>query len=1016
MSRRSRRSPGHVATGRATVGRTLHLSVLGPLEVTGPGGPVAVAGRRQRVLLSVLASQVGDVVSVPRLADALWGERPPPSHVQVVHSVVMQLRRLLGGAVIETRPGGYALRVPPDAVDVTRFDALVRRGRAAAADHDVAAAAEAFTLAMALWRGSPHEELNGWEPVATEVARLEEERRSVAEERAEVEIACGRHRPLVATLEVLCREEPLREARWALLMVALDRSGQHADALRAFQRARAALAEVGLEPGSVLTSVERDIAADVVPIGSPPAAASCAPPLPGNLVRSATELVGRVAELAERIRDVSTHRLVTFTGTAGVGKTRLVAEVAWSVRSAFADGAWFVPLAPVADPSDVVAAVASTLSIKVKPGMAMTASVVEELRDRHLLLVLDSCEHVVDAAGGLVDAIVRACPEVTVVTTTREPLGAPDEHVVVVPALDPSTDGVALFSARASAVDDSFVAGEDDRLTIATICHRLDGIPLAIELAAAHARASTPVELLDRLDDRFRLLRRRGSAVDARHRSLRAALDSSYHRLDEVERLVFDRLSVFTASFDSAAVVAVCGGGLDRSDVLDALESLVERSLVVTSRSPRGIRYALLESLRAYGRERLDSRGGAERPCDRHLAHYREVAARAHERWAGPQQLEAHRTFDDEWENLRTAHGWAVSSGRPDAASALVADTGPHALCRLVHEHAEWAARTIAAAPGGVPVHPTTYGWAAYWALVAGEPDRAIVLARRGGPESPSPLHPDTAWSWAVLVLANTATGRGVEAQALAERSRAVRPGDGSPRSSWCAQVGAVESALAVEGDGVAASVERFVTWARRVGAPSLLARAAYYEAQAQMASGSDLSEPAALASYARALELAREAGDVNVECRSLGGVVGVTTMMVVPEREWPGREAVARLFEVRAWSALWASLETVPWRFLTMGAPEVAAVIWGHIEAHRPPWHAAVACRARAEGLRLAHEHPHAELLLSRGAAMTDVELVRFVLDELDARAEVPVTATRERERILSRIVGRRADEPSLV
>ena len=968
------------------------------------------------MLLSALAVRVGDVVSVPRLADALWGERPPPSHVQVVHSVVMQLRRLLGAEVIETRPGGYALRLPDDAVDATRFDAIVRRGRAAAGDRDVEAAAAAFTEAMALWRGPPHQDLADWEPMAAEVARLEEERRCVAEELAEVEIACGRHRPIVGVLEVLCREEPLREARWGLLLVALHRSGQQADALRAFQRARAALAEVGLEPGRELMSVERDIAADVRPAGPPVPPASGARPPPGNLVRSSTDLVGRGTELAARVRDVSEHRLVTLTGTAGVGKTRLVAEVAWSLRGAFADGVWFVPLAPVGDPCDVVAAVASTLSIKVRPGMAMTASLVAELRGRRLLLVLDNCEHVVDAAGGLVDAVVRACPEVTVVTTSRQPLGVPDEHVVVVPALDPSTDGVALFCARAAAVDDSFTAAGEDRATVATICHRLDGIPLAIELAAAHVRASTPVELLDRLDDRFRLLRRRGAAVDARHRSLRAALDSSYHRLDDVERLVFDRLSVFPASFDSAAVHAVCGSGLDRCDVLDALESLVERSLVVTSRSPRGIRCALLESLRDYGRERLGGRGDTERLRDRHLAHYREVAGLSHERWAGPHQLDAHRTFDDEWENLRTAHGWAISSGRPDDAGALVADTGPHALCRLVHEHAEWAVRTIVAAPDGVPVHPATYGWAAYWALLAGDPDRAIVLARRGGPDSPSPAHPDTAWSWAVLVWAHAVTGRGVEARALAERSPAVRPGAGTPRSSWCGQVGAVESALAVEGDGVAGSVERFATWAGLVGAPSLLARASLYRAQAQMAAGTDMSAPAALASYVRTLELARQAGDVNVECRSLGGVVSVTTMMVLPEREWPGRAAISRLFEVRAWSALWASLETVPWRFLTMGAPDVAAVIWGHIEAHRPPWHAAMARRARAEGLQLAHAHPDAGSLLPRGAAMTDVELVRYVLDELDVRAEVPVTSTPERERILARILGDQTDEPSLV
>jgi len=721
--------------GRSEGPSTIKFAILGPLEIIGPGGPVSITGPRERAVLSVLAAWSEEVVSTDRLTSALWGEQPPQSNVKVIHNLVSQLRKVLGADVIETRPSGYVLRVGPEAVDVRRFDRLLHDGRQHAADGRWQDSADALSAAAALWRGSPLDALDGWPPASAEAERLQEQHRCLDEELAEAELACGRHHELVARLEAMAEAEPLRERRWAMLMLALYRCGRRAEALRAFQRARTSLAEVGLEPGSDLASMERDVSLQIdrspAAIGAYGAARSVAG-RPGNLPRPATDLVGRVDELQGWAAEVALRRLVTLTGAGGVGKTRLAMEIAWTLIEDFPDGVWMLELAPVDSPDAVVATMASTLSAQPKSGLTMEQSIVETLRHRHMLVLLDNCEHVLAPVARLVEAIIGDCPTVTVVTTTREPLGIAGEWVHVVAPLDPATEGAELFCDRAVAADEAFTPSADDRVTITAICRHLDGMPLAIELAAARIRSSTPADLLSRLDDRFRLLRRSGRGRPLRHQTLRATVDWSYQLLDEGERVLFDRFSVFAGGFDLAAAEAVCADGLEQPDVAGMLDSLVAKSMVIADRRRHGVRYGLLETLRQYGEERLDESGEARAVRDRHLEHYIEIASRAREVWASPRQLDAHTIFDHEWGNLRAALSWSIANADTDRADAIVAMTGPHAWCRLNQEHGDWATQVLALDVIDQCPSPTTYGWAAYWSFIAHDPAGAIAFAHQG--------------------------------------------------------------------------------------------------------------------------------------------------------------------------------------------------------------------------------------------------------------------------------------------
>ncbi len=345
-----------------------------------------------------------------------------------------------------------------------------------------------------------------------------------------------------------------------------------------------------------------------------------------------------------------------------------------------------------------------------------------------MLLIVDNCEHVLDPVIDVVQAIVAGCPTVTIIATSREPLGVAGETVARIASLD-ERYASELFVLRAGSADAGFEPTDADAEAIAAICRRLDGIPLAIELAAARIRSLSPAELLERLDDRFRLLRGGGRGGLERHQTLRATVAWSYQLLAGDAQLLFDRLSVFAGSFDLAAAEVVCAGDdLDTYDIVDLLGDLVDKSMVIASRTDSGTRYRLLETLRQYGEERLDDRGQTASVRDAHLHHFVEVALRLEQRWMSPDQGSAGDQFDDDWENIGAAHSWAITTGGIEHAHDLVAATSQHALSRVRRDQEEWGVRTLQLAETAGRHDARTLCSQGFWAFIDGDPDRAVAL------------------------------------------------------------------------------------------------------------------------------------------------------------------------------------------------------------------------------------------------------------------------------------------------
>ena len=521
----------------------VEIGLLGPLEVFDDAGdPLVLAGGKLAALLAVLALRAGQVVSAERLMDDLWGPDAKASAANSLQGLVSKLRRVLPAGVVVTRPPGYLLAVAPEAVDVGRFERMVVAGREAAAGGDAAAAAELLREALGLWRGPALAEFAYDEFAQSEVVRLGEARLAAFEDRIEADLACGCHAELIGELQALVSEHPLRERLRGQLMVALYRSGRQADALRCYQDGRTTLVdELGIDPGPALQRLEAAVLAHD-PALDPPAVTRTddvaeVPGLPSAgrslpwaaMTGSLTSFVGRTTELVEVTKLMGEARLVTITGPGGAGKTRLAVEVGTQLQASVPDGVWLVELAPLSDPSSLPRAVAAVLGVREPTSVAPTPGggpegppreeewLVEYLGAKNALLVFDNCEHVVEAAAGLVQRLLAHCSQLRVLATSREPLAVPGEVQWPIPPLGSpvvgaseaevaSSEAVRLFTERAAAVQPSFILTPKTALVVADICRRLDGIPLAIELAAARVKVLPVAQIAERLDDRFHLL------------------------------------------------------------------------------------------------------------------------------------------------------------------------------------------------------------------------------------------------------------------------------------------------------------------------------------------------------------------------------------------------------------------------------------------------------------------------------------------------------------------------------
>jgi predicted ATPase/class 3 adenylate cyclase len=489
--------------------------------------------------------------------------------------------------------------------------------------------------------------------------------------------------------------------------------------------------------------------------------------LPGNLPEQASSFVGRQSEVAELVAGVGAHRLVTLTGPGGVGKTRLALQVAAELAGAFGDGVWLVELAPVGDPGAVADAVATALGVTPRAGSSVADSVAAALSGRQMLVVVDNCEHVLEAAAEVVEKLLAATTTVKVLATSREGLRVAGEQVWPVPSLDVAAGvgsaAVELFVERARAVVPGFgLGGGDDAAAVLEICQRLDGMALAIELAAARMVSISPQDVRDRLDDRFRLLSgpRRGLE---RHQTLRQAVGWSYDLLSQDERQVLQRVSVFAGGFDLAAVVAVVGP--DRGDeyaLLDVVDSLVRKSLVVVERAGGHARYGLLETIRQFAQEQLSATGTIGEIRDRHARYFAQLAVAYWDMWDGPDQRMALDWVDVELANLRAGFRWAADHDDLATAAAIAAHTTMLALPLERYEPAGWAEEILpAATTDGLAQLPRLYTAASQCALT-GRAEAAVGYAQAAvalGADAPyDPF--DTAWTSYQEGLAQGSAGR----------------------------------------------------------------------------------------------------------------------------------------------------------------------------------------------------------------------------------------------------------------
>jgi predicted ATPase len=681
--------------------RAVRVAILGPLEVRDEGGAVLpVAGGRLRGLIARLALAGGQPVSTGALAEAVWDCAPPADVPNALQTLVSRARRALGGpTAVEQSAAGYRLAVLPGDVDALRFERLVAEG--------------ALAEALALWRGPALADAGDFaEPFAR---RLEELRLEATVAFLAAELDAGRAAARVGELEALAARRPLHEQLAGLLMRALAATGRQANALAAYEELRARLAdELGIDPGPGLRAVHLEVLR-----GDVAAAPAPAGPARTNLRAQFTSFVGRQDEVARLRKALEAYRLVTLVGPGGAGKTRLAAEVVAEVRDdavlrdnggGAPDGIWMAELASVTDAADVPKAVLGSIGLResrlLPDGSQRITSrdaltrLLEGLADADALLVLDNCEHLIDACAHLADALLAHSPRLRVMATSREPLGITGESLFVVPPLaeDPA---VRLFADRAAAVSPDFPLDGEARALVVDIVRRLDGLPLAIELAAARLRTLPLAEISRRLTDRFRLLTGGSRTALPRHRTLRAVVEWSWELLTPAERLLAERFSVFPAGATPAAVAAVCTDGeLGPGEADELLSSLVDKSLLQPLDD--GTRLRMLETIREYGAEKLAARGEVGELRRRHAAHYSALMGEAAPRLLTRDQLGWLTALRADRDNVVAAlRYWCDADDAANALSLAVSLAVMSLLLGNESDMAEWIGEALAV-PGEV--------------------------------------------------------------------------------------------------------------------------------------------------------------------------------------------------------------------------------------------------------------------------------------------------------------------------
>ena len=636
--------------------------VLGPIEARDDDGPIVLRSRTQRVLLAALAHARGHPVASDDLVGLVWGDDPPASAHTTLKSHVSRLRGALRQDVIGAQAPGYALALPPQQLDVHRFEQGV----------PAAGSVAEIDAALALWRGRPYGELSDHERFAGEVARLTELHTRARLRRAELLLAAGRGEEAAAAYRQLVTDDPLREEAWIGLLRALHTTGRQAEATAEARSYRERTADVGLEPSPRFVQAEREVFTT-----SPPA------PLPRRR-RSAvparlSSIVGRQRELARVDALLHDRRLVTLTGPGGVGKTTLALQAARQAVDRLDDGAWIATLADIDDAEALVPAVSR--AVEAPATEPLDRSLEQYLAGKRALLVVDNAEHVRDAVRSLATRLLTAAPELRVLVTSRQPLDVAGEVVVPVEPLDRGT-AAELFHARAR--DAGAPVPDGQQQLAADVCERLDRLPLAIEMAAARLRGLGLMELSARLDERLRLLHT-GDA--GRHETLDAVVAWSYELLDAAGRSLLEQLSMFAGAFDLDAAEAVC----DVEEVPRGVVDLVDRSLAHRSDEGGRARFHLLETVRTFAAERLAASDTHLASRERFVRYHVHLAERIDEGLRGPDEGAWAALLDAQLPNLEAAHGHALQLGDIDAVVRIAVAPYVFVYHRLRADVGAWA-------------------------------------------------------------------------------------------------------------------------------------------------------------------------------------------------------------------------------------------------------------------------------------------------------------------------------------
>jgi predicted ATPase len=669
----------------------VQIGMLGPLQIRADDGALLeMPGARIRALLVALALEPGRVVPRARLVDWIWGEQPPSDVANALQALVSRLRRVLPEGTIDGQAGGYRLTVEPQAVDAVRFRQLVDQARGG----EDLQRARLLRDALELWRGAAMEDVGLQDSAAFDavIDQFDGLRLAAMEDLCDAEIRLGRGAELVTELTELVALHPLRERLVAALMRALGVAGRGAEALIVYQRAREALADaLGVDPSPELSALHLALLRGELGPQQDPTTKEHED-RKTNLRAELTTFVGRHADVTAVRKLIAEHRLTTLTGPGGSGKTRLAVETARSLLGDLPDGVWLVDLASIGVSGDVAQSALAALGLRdAMLGGAPNADPMDRLiaaiRERETLLILDNCEHVIESAASFAHRVLGECQRLRILATSREPLGITGEALwqvepLALPAKGAdlvevaSSQAVQLLQDRAAAVRKDFAINAHTLSSMARVCRALDGIPLAIELAAARLRTMSLDQLANRLDDRFRLLTSGSRTALPRHRTLRAVVDWSWELLTDAERIVLRRLAVFSGGASLDAAEQVCAGdSVERGEVLELLTSLTEKSLLLTE-GDSAPRYRMLDTIKEYARDRLAQAGESDLARHAHLACFTELAETADPHLRRAEQLEWLATLEAEHDNIAVALRGALAAGEAHGAMRLAAAAG----------------------------------------------------------------------------------------------------------------------------------------------------------------------------------------------------------------------------------------------------------------------------------------------------------------------------------------------------